>query len=101
MHQPSPKAYLFVYSDLVGTREKVQSTLDSMKTVTTWRYDLPNTFYVISPAAAGELANEFEQLLPNKGRYIFAEYIGSNSQGRLTGESWYLLNNKTHQPAKG
>ena len=99
MYLATPKAYLFIYSDLVGTREKVQTTLDSMSSVNTWRYDLPNSFYVISSSTSQELANEFEQKLPTQGRFIFAEYNGFNSQGRLSDESWHLLNNKAHKPS--
>lgn len=99
MYVSSNKAYLFVYSDVVGTREEVQAALESMSTVATWRYDMPNSFYIVSSSSSQELSDEFERKLPNKGRYIFAEYNG-NAQGRLTEESWYLLNNKTLKPTQ-
>jgi hypothetical protein len=90
------KSYLFVYNDEVGTRDQVKEILNRMKIVVYWRYDMPNLFYVVSNNSAFELASEFEKLKGTSGRFIFSEYNG-NAQGRLTGESWYLLNNKIHE----
>lgn len=97
MYLSPAKAYLFIYNDIVGTREAVQAVLDNMTTVSTWRYDMPNVFYIISSSSAQELSQEFERKLSDRGRYIFVEY-SDNAQGRLTEETWYLLNNKTHKP---
>lgn len=97
MYLSSAKSYLFIYNDTVGTREMVQAVFDGMPIVSTWRYDMPNVFYIVSSSTAQELFEEFERKLPNQGRFIFAEYNG-NAQGRLTEETWYLLNNKTHKP---
>jgi hypothetical protein len=91
------QSYLFVYNDDVGTREQVKNTLDKMLYVVTWRYDMPNVFYIVSDYSAADLASQFESLNGTKGRFIFQEHT-INSQGRLTGDSWYLLNNKNHKP---
>lgn len=91
------KSYIFVYNDIVGTREKVKNILDQMSYVATWRFDMPNVFYIISDQTAGELATQFESLNGTNGYFIFQEHT-PNSQGRLTGDSWYLLNNKQHKP---
>lgn len=90
------KSYLFVYNDEVGTREKIKSILDQMSSVITWRFDMPNVFYIISERSVDEIAKEFETIAGTNGLFIFLEYNG-NAQGRLTGESWYLLNNKYHK----
>ena len=93
------KSYLFVYNDIVGTREAVRQSLDKMRTVLTWRYDMPNVFYLVSGGSAYDLAREFEAIHGNNGRFIFLEY-SPNSQGRLTEESWHLLNATQHKPEK-
>lgn len=90
------KSYLFVYNDTVGTREEIKNHLNTMSSVITWRFDMPNVFYIISENTADEIAEEFEKKAGTGGRFIFLEYNG-NAQGRLTGESWYLLNNKHHK----
>jgi len=89
------KSY-FVYNDTVGTLEEVRTVLDKMSYVYTWRYDMPNVFYIVSDYSADQLAKQFEGFAGTEGRFIFLEYTG-NSQGRLTGESWFLLNNKYHE----
>lgn len=90
------KSYLFVYNDAVGTREQIIKILDQMITVFTWRYDMPNCFYVISEYSADSMASEFERIRGGLGRFVFLEYTG-NSQGRITAESWHLLNKGFHQ----
>jgi len=90
------KSYLLVYTDSVGTREEVKSVVDQMSSIITWRYDMPNVFYLISEASAGELAKKFESINGTQGRFIFLEY-NDNSQGRLPGKTWHLLNEKYHE----
>ncbi len=91
------KSYIFFFNNVVGTRDQVKEYLNRMSTVITWRYDMTNTFYLISENTADEIAKEFEQLRGPNGFYIVTEYNG-NAQGRLTDESWYLLNNKQFRP---
>ena len=93
------KSYVFIYNDTVGSREHVKNILDQMSYVETWRFDMPNVFYIISEFTAGDLAQQFESFNGTKGFFIFQEHT-ENSQGRLTGDSWYLLNNKEHNPDK-
>ena len=90
------KSYLFVYNDTVGTRDQVKNVIDKMSYVITWRYDMPNVFYIISEYLAGDLAQQFESFNGTKGQFVFQEYT-ANAQGRLTGETWFLLYNKFQQ----
>ena len=41
-------AYLLIYNDEVGTREEIKDILNRMQMIETWRYDMPNMFYIIS-----------------------------------------------------
>ena len=91
------KSYLFVHNSQAGTRESMIKALDKITIIDTWRYDMPGVFYIISTATANELAAEFERIRGVGGLYIFSEY-SQNSQGRLTKETWYLLNNLQHAP---
>lgn len=91
------RAYLFIYNAQVGSQEEVKEYLNRMTLVSHWRFDMPNVFYVLSESSAEQLAKEFEGLAGTKGRFIFLEY-STNSQGRLTSETWYLLSNKQKKP---
>lgn len=91
------KAYLFVYSDAVGTRDQVKDILNGMPEVITWRYDLPNCFYIISDNTADEISEQFRAKHGDAGRWIFLE-VTDNKQGFLLMETWYLLRNKDHLP---
>ena len=91
------KAYLIIYNTSFADQKKITDTLDICRTVITWRYDLTNAIYIISENSANEIASELETHLGSEGRYIVMEY-SENSQGRLTGESWHLLQKKYHPP---
>jgi hypothetical protein len=91
------KAYLLVYNDALGTRGLVKAWADTSKTVITWRFDLPNCFYLISEASAAELSEELTSEFGTRGRWIVTE-ISDNRQGRLPPESWYLIRHKKGKP---
>lgn len=91
------KAYLFIYDDLVGSREEIKSLLNEMSTVRTWRFDMPHCFYIISENSAVEIYNEFESLNGTKGKFMFIE-ASDNRQGQMLSDTWYLLRNKKHKP---
>lgn len=84
------KTYILVYSNPVGDRKGVKTIVDNMRTIVTWRYDLPNCFYLVSDSTAEEIAEEFRSKSDEQGRFIVSE-IPSNSQGWLPDESWYLI----------
>ena len=90
------RAYLLAYSDQVGEFEAVKVFLNSMRSVETWRKDLPHVFYLISEQDAKEIARELRALSPN-GRFIVTE-IPDNSSGWLTPDSWFLIQNLRHKP---
>ena len=90
-------AYIFVYSDGVGTREEVKAVLNKIPEIITWRYDMPNTFYVISESPAHVISEKFHSINGDKGTWIFSE-VTDNKQGWLTETTWYLLNHKYHKP---
>ena len=91
------RAYLFLYDGGVGTREEVKSALNKMQRVQTWRYDMPNCFYVISEHSAQNLYDEFVSHNGEKGRFMFIE-ASTNRQGQMLPDTWFLLTNKYHKP---
>ena len=76
------KAYLLIYDDEVGTREEIKNILNRMQIVETWRYDMPNMFYIISTYSAQQIAQQIRELSGDKGRLIVTENTG-NSYGWL------------------
>lgn len=91
------KAYLFLYDDQVGTREELKDVFNSMNLVSTWRYDLPHCFYLISDSAAAELYTQFESINGTKGRFMFME-ASDNRQGQMLPDTWHLLTHKQRKP---
>lgn len=90
------KSYLLVFNRSTGTQDEVKDALNKMHSVHTWRYDMPNMFYLVSKESADELVEEFEQVRGTDGLYVFIEYT-ENCEGRLLDKSWFLLNNKRHK----
>ena len=87
-------AYLFIYSDLMGTRKEVRDFLDNCPDVIHWRHDLPNTFYLVSMLSADELYDTIQSFNQRRGGFLVCE-VGENTQGWLPKKTWRLLNKKT------
>ncbi len=91
------KAYLLIYDTVAGSREEIKAILNGMARVKTWRFDMPNCFYVISESSAQELYEEFVAANETKGKFMFIE-ASANRQGQMLPDTWYLLTNKAHKP---
>jgi hypothetical protein len=94
------KAYILAFSETVGKQEQVAAVLNQMSgIISTWRYDLPNAFYLISESDAKTIATRFNELLGAKvgPRFIVSE-ITTNAFGWLTPESWQLIQQKEVKP---
>ena len=89
------RSYLFIYSDL-GDYKDVRKFVNSNKHITTWRHELPNTFFIVSAKSANELVDMVQKYFKTEGTFLITEY-SDNSQGILSSRSWYLLENKELQ----
>ncbi len=90
------KVYLLAYSDALGTREQVKDALNSMSIIETWRYDIPNMFYLVSESAASDISDAIYTAL-GSGRFVISE-IGANYSGRGVKDTWYFIRNKRVRP---
>lgn len=86
------KAYIFIYTDSLGTRDKIADYLSEIPEVVTWRYDMPNCFYIISNYDADEITDAISEEF-DEGRFLITE-ITSNSQGWLLPDTWDFINKK-------
>ena len=91
------KAYLLVYGPSLGTREELEICLNGLAQVLDWRYDLPQSFYILSVESSEKLADLIYETMGRKGRFIIAE-VNENSNGYLPKASWYLLRNRQRMP---
>lgn len=89
------KLYLLCHN---GKRDEVQSLIDSSDYVLTWRYDMPNMFYLVSEHSAGEIGSDIKKRRTSEFRFLVIEGNTDNKQGWLPERTWYLLNNKKHKP---
>ncbi len=87
------KAYLLIYNDQVGTRDDLKEVLDHNQAIYHWRYDLPNTFYLISEQSAANLYKLIQRFNQKRGRFLIGE-VGQDKQGWLPKKTWTLLNKK-------
>lgn len=88
------KSYLFTYNDKLGTREEITQFIDGLEEVITWRYELPNTFFLVSEDDLDTIFNRIVQRFSTRGRFLLTEYSAENSQGLLTKRGWQVLNEK-------
>lgn len=86
------KTYLFVYANSLGDRERVKGMLSLMPEVSHWRYDMPNSFYIMSDCSAQELVDAIANKVGGQGvkRFIITE-ISDNRQGYLPRETWNFI----------
>jgi hypothetical protein len=92
------KAYALIYGSTLGTMEDVKKWATASSVVVTWRYELPNCFWLISENSAQEIHDDISKAFPSKSRRYIVTEIDDNRQGMLTPEGWYLLKNKVHKP---
>ena len=90
------KAYLLVYSDSLGTREQVKNCINEIGLIIHWRYDMPNSFYLISENTAQQISDKIIGKMGWGKRFLITE-ITSNKQGILPRETWDLINKKSRQ----
>jgi hypothetical protein len=91
------KSYVFIYNSTVGDRDTVKDWLNDIPEIIHWRFDIPNSFYLVSEKNAEWLAAKINLRTGKRGRFLITEY-SDNSQGWLSEDSWYLLNNKKRKP---
>ena len=94
------QAYLLIYDHEVGTREEVREFLDEQPEILHWRFDLPNTFYLISDLSAEDLYGIFQDFNRKRGSFLVSE-VGPNTQGWLPRKAWKFLNEKKYTKRYG
>ena len=92
------RAYLFIYSSSVGTREEVRDYIDELPEILNWRYDIPHAFYLITESSADEITDKILDFAGGDGRFLITE-VTENSQGWLPKRTWRLLNEKPSAPS--
>jgi hypothetical protein len=88
------KCYLLSYANSLGSREEVKTALNTMGGVTSWRFDMPNAFYVRSEKSAGELARLLRAARGNRGRFFFTELVAGQYLGWLPPDTWKFIKNQ-------
>ena len=89
------KIYILSYADSLGTRTEVKECINNIDIIETWRYDMPNSFYLISEHNSKDIGKAIREKI-NKGRFLISE-IGENYYGWLPDESWHLIKYKSHK----
>ena len=87
------KTYILVYDDKVGSRESVKSFLNKQPEIKSWRFDLPNTFYLISDLSAHDLATRLQKLTQRQeGKRFIIAHLSDDIQGWLPRDTWDFIN---------
>ena len=92
------RAFLLAYSDAKISRKQITDFLNESSIIITWRYDMPNSYYIISEESASVISTELRTKI-TPFRHILVE-LDNNYSGWLPKESWYLIQNKRLKPKK-
>lgn len=87
------RAYLLIFNGHFGTFPHVQKLLNQIPEILDWRYELPNTFIVISEVSANDLFKRFTGM--NRFSRLLISEISENRQGLMSPEAWKLMNDKS------
>ena len=88
------KSYIMIYSNALGSRDEIKECVDSLEQVIHWRFDMPNSFYLVSEENASTLAKAIREYLEKDERFLITEYMADNAQGWLPKKTWSLLKEK-------
>ena|SRR5258707_5855735 len=94
------KTYLFVFSPSLGTHEQVLKCVQTLPSMVYWRYEMPNTFYLVSDFDANAIALQIMNYFNNQGLFVVTQISSSvnDTQGWISKASWHLIHNKTLMP---
>jgi hypothetical protein len=80
-----------VYSLKVGARNIIKEWANTSELVESWRFDLPNSIYLISKASPTDLSRNAREHI-GLGRFIITE-VTTNTNGWLPRETWQFFRN--------
>lgn len=83
--------YILIYDNETADREAMKSHLNSLPEILSWRFDIPNSFFIYSTETASRLTELLSSRLPNYKCFLFVE-MPSNKQGYLKRETWNFIN---------
>ena len=87
------RAYLLLYVGENLTTNDVKDWADQSPIVSYWRYDMPNSIYLLSESNVAELSADFRRVLGLRGPYIVVE-VGSQVAGAMLPQTWAILHDK-------
>lgn len=86
------RVYLLVYSNVIGDRDVMKGILNNIEGVLDWRFDMPNSFYVISEMDACTLVDRIHANIHSESCRFFITEISTNRQGYLPKDTWEFIN---------
>lgn len=86
------KVYILVYSNVIGDRSVMKDILNSIEGVLDWRFDMPNSFYLISEMSASTLVDRIHANIQSESCRFFITEISANRQGYLPKDTWSFIN---------
>lgn len=91
--------YLLAYARELGTRAEIKACLDSLPSIESWRFEIPNTVFIKSNASAMEIGEDLRMCLGvERPRFLLVEIppVEDNERnwGWLVPDSWTFLGKK-------
>jgi len=96
------KHYLLVYGKDLGKRDEIKACLDALPEVVSWRFEMPNSFFIQSELNAQKLGDAIHACRNVEyPKYFLVEippYDPAKSWGWLVGDSWRFLGRTPKKP---
>ncbi len=92
------RSYIFAYGPKLGGYDEIKAFLNGSNIIETWRYELPNIFFIVSNKNAEEISDHIRRRFKERDlMHLVAEYT-DNSQGWLSNRAWHMLDKKEKLP---
>jgi len=91
--------YILSHNSTFATHKEIVEYFRSSNLITTWRKELPYTYFIVSEATAREISIEIRETLgkADDSRFLVAE-LNKNCEGLLQERSWTIINEQRLPP---
>lgn len=82
------KVYLMIYNDsMFPSRSALKDWVNKSTMIAAWRFDTPNSIYLVSKHSAIDIGIELGKKCPKTGSFLVSE-ISKNTEGMIPEDTW-------------
>lgn len=92
--------YCLHYSSEFGDRESIKSLLAGIEDINYWRFDLPNSVFVVTEMNVVDIVRKIRDVYPDS-KFLVSEVFKDMADGWMPQRFWDLLKEYGNEEEKG